>query len=192
MFKQVTIVGIGALGSHLVQFIRNEDITIKVIDHDRVEQKNVLSQFHAVKTVGKSKVQSLQQNMKFMFGANINIIPHKLNKDNVDALLENSDLVVDCLDNAEARILIQQYVRQNNIPCLHGALAADGQFGQVMWDERFKIDSENVTGEPTCHAGEQLPFISVISSLLAQSVHEFLVNNRMVSYQISPTSVFRV
>lgn len=192
MTKQVTIVGVGALGSHLVQFIRNEDAKIKCIDMDRVERKNTLSQFHGVKTIGKSKVQSLQQSMKFIFGTNIDIVPHKLTKDNIDVLLKKSDLVVDCLDNAESRLLIQNYVRSKNMPCLHGALAANGEFGQVMWDELFKIDLEPNSGAATCEQGDHLAFIGLVSVYLAKSVHEFLINNQKLSLQIYPTGVIKI
>ena len=44
--KAVIVVGVGALGSHVVQLLRNADATIRVIDFDKVEQKNVASQFH--------------------------------------------------------------------------------------------------------------------------------------------------
>ena len=55
----IVITGVGALGSHLVQFIRNEKTAIRVVDFDRVEQKNVLSQFYGRPGVGKNKVLAL-------------------------------------------------------------------------------------------------------------------------------------
>ena len=67
----IVIVGVGALGSHLVQFMRNEKIEIKIIDFDRVEQKNVMSQFHGKPGVGKSKVDALKQAMDFFFKTSI-------------------------------------------------------------------------------------------------------------------------
>lgn len=60
MANMIVIVGVGALGSHLVQFIRNEQVDIRIIDFDRVEQKNVMSQFHGKPGVGKSKVAALE------------------------------------------------------------------------------------------------------------------------------------
>lgn len=192
MPKQVTIVGVGALGSHLLQFIRNEDAKIKVIDFDRVERKNTMSQFHGVKTVGKSKVQSMQQGMKFMFGTSIDIVPHKLTDENVDAVLKGSDLIIDCLDNFEARTLVKDYAEDNEIPCIHGALAPNGEYGQVMWNENFRIDSEAGTDGATCENGEHLAFIALVSAYLARSVHEFLVNDRKLGFQVNPVGAIRV
>src|SRR5262245_66462519 len=95
----IIVVGVGALGSHVVQLIRNVGATIRVVDFDRVEQKNVASQFHAKQSVGKSKVVGLQQTMQFLFGLKIEVVPHKLVAENSNELLGKADLVIDCLDN---------------------------------------------------------------------------------------------
>jgi tRNA A37 threonylcarbamoyladenosine dehydratase len=82
----VCIIGAGALGSHLVQFLRNEKAAIKIIDFDVVEQKNVLSQFHGKPGVGKKKVAALQQTMDFLFKRPLSVINNKLVAENIDVL----------------------------------------------------------------------------------------------------------
>jgi len=188
----IVVVGVGALGSHVVQFLRNIDTEIRVVDFDRIEQKNVQAQFHTKNSVGKNKAQSLTQLMQFMYGRKIIPIPHKLTKNNTDQILSNANLILDCLDNAEARNIVQNYVRKNNLACLHGALSADGMFGRVVWDNIFTIDSESVVGAPTCEGGEHLPFIGLVASQMAQSVKKFLDNGRQTSYNISPISTFAI
>jgi molybdopterin/thiamine biosynthesis adenylyltransferase len=188
--KNVTVIGAGALGSHLILLLRNEAV-MKVIDYDRVEQKNVLAQFHGKPSVGKSKTQSLQQGMQFLFGVKLTTIPHRLTSENVKELLGGSDLVVDCLDNAESRIVVQEFVRKANIPCLHGAMAADGVFGRVVWDANFVIDSEGIAGAPTCENGEHLPFIGIVSALLARAAQEFLKTGKKIGYEFHPGGVIR-
>jgi molybdopterin/thiamine biosynthesis adenylyltransferase len=188
MAKRITVVGAGALGSNFVQFARNFEAQVRVIDFDKVEQKNTQSQFHPKNTVRKNKVLALQQTMQFLWGIKIDTIPHKLVEDNQNQLLSNTDLVVDCLDNGEARRLVQKYVRANKVPCVHGALAADGNFGQVVWDENFKIDDEPGVGAATCEAGEHLPFISIVSGFLARSAQEFLFSGKSINFLIYPLS----
>lgn len=188
----ITIVGIGALGSHVVLLLRNSGATIRVIDFDRVEQKNTSSQFHPVTTVGKSKVQGLQQTMNFLFKSKVDGVPHRLTKDNQRQLLGGSGLVIDCLDNGASRRLVQDFVRAEKIPCLHGALAADGGFGRVVWDEKFVIDDEPSIGAATCEDGQHLPFIVLVSSLLARAAQDFLLHGKRVGYQVHPTGVFAV
>lgn len=181
--KNVTIVGVGALGSHLVQLLRNE-ANLKVVDFDRVEQKNVLSQFHGKPGVNKLKVDGLKQTMQLLFGVKLDTASAKLTKDNDKQLLKGADLIVDCLDNGEARRVIQAYARGNNTPCLHGALAADGSFGRVIWDENFQVDDEAGAGVATCEDGAHLPFIALTSSYLARSAQEFLKSGKKVGFSI--------
>jgi len=182
--KKVTVVGVGALGSHVVQLLRN-DATLKVIDHDRVEQKNTLSQFHARNSVGKSKVQALQQAVNFLWGIKIEAVPHKLVADNAKQVLGGADLILDCLDNGDARRVIQGFVRDQGVPCLHGALAADGQLGRVVWDEDFSID-DTTAGAATCEDGEHLPFIGMTASNMARAAQEFLKSGKKIGFQVYP------
>lgn len=189
--KTVVIAGCGALGSHLVQFIRNEEIKIKIIDYQEVERKNILSQFHSSKFVGKSKIQSLQQTMHFLFGIKLDGVPHKISDNNIEILLKDSDLVIDCLDNGAARKLIQNFVRRNKIECLHGALSANGDFGQVIWDENFIIDVESSVGGATCENGEHLAFIAIVSAFLAKAIHQFLYDGKKIGFQVNPSGSFK-
>jgi molybdopterin-synthase adenylyltransferase len=190
MSKKIVIVGVGALGSHIVLFLRNV-ADIKIIDFDYIETKNILSQFHAKTSVGKAKTSALQQTMNFLFGTKITIVGNRLVENNASQLLSGADLIIDCLDNAEARRIIQNYVRKEKIPCLHGGLAADGAFGISIWDENYQIHDGPV-GVPTCENGDQLPFITLVSSYIALSAQEFLSRNHRFGYMISPQSATRV
>lgn len=187
---KITIVGVGALGSHVALFLRNE-AELKVIDFDRVDRKNVLAQFHGIPGVGKNKVQALQQAMQFLFGLKIGGIQHKLTKDNEVQLLADADLIIDCLDNAAAREIVQGFARQSKIPCLHGALAADGAYGRVVWDENFVIDSEGSGGAATCEGGEHLPFIAMVSALLARAAQEFVTKGKKIGFEVYPGGVIK-
>jgi len=189
--KTIVIVGVGALGSHAALLLRNVG-KLKVIDFDRVEQKNVLSQFHGKPGVGKNKVQALQQTMNFLFGLKVDGVPHKLVADNAKELLGGADLVLDCLDNGAARRVCQNFVRAASVPCLHGALAAaDGSFGRVVWDEGFVIDDETGVGAATCEDGAQLPFIAIVSSYLARAAQEYLVAGKKIGFSIHAGGAIR-
>jgi molybdopterin/thiamine biosynthesis adenylyltransferase len=186
--KNITIIGAGALGSHLVLFLRAPDMAMKVVDGDRVEQKNILSQFHTRMGLNRNKAQALQQALQGMFGANLQPVPHMLSKDNVDALLKGSDLVIDCVDNGEARRLIQGYVRKHGIPCLHGALAADGGMGRVVWDPLFTID-DAAQGQATCTAGDFLPLIAQTAACMAAVVQMWLQKGKEYNLQVLPGGI---
>lgn len=189
--KNVVIVGVGALGSHLLLFARNVEANFTVIDMDRVEQKNTMSQMHTGMGVGRNKAEALAKLMQGLFKQRIKPLPRRLTEDNVRQLLNDADLVVDCVDNGATRQLIQTFVREQGIPCVHGALSADGAFGRVVWDEKFAIDNENVAGEPTCEGGEHLPFITFVASILATQVRDFLNDGIKASFNIHPGGTTR-
>jgi len=188
--KKIIVVGVGALGSHVVQFVRSiPQIALTVIDDDRVEQKNVSSQFHPKQAVGRGKVLALQQTMSFLFSRRMVTVPHRLTSDNVETLLKDADLLVDCLDNAEARGLVQRYARRHEVACVHGALAADGSFGRVIWDGQFHIDQEPGEGAPTCENGEHLPFIAATAAHLALAIQRHLDDGAEVGFTLHPGGV---
>lgn len=189
MTSKVVIVGVGALGSHVVQFMRNMDVDLTVIDMDTVEMKNVASQFHAKGTVRKKKVEGLKQSMNFLFGTRLQTIPHKLTNDNVEQLLGGADLVVDCLDNAEARTCVQDFCSDEHIPCLHGALDGAGSFGRVIWSENFQIDAESAEGQATCEDGQFLPFIAITAAHVARAAQRFIEDDKRIGYTIHPGGV---
>jgi molybdopterin/thiamine biosynthesis adenylyltransferase len=189
---KITIIGVGALGSHLVQTLRNEEVTIKVIDFDRVEMKNVASQFHFKNGVGKKKTEALKAAMQFCYGRKIEVVSNKLTADNENQLLGGADLLIDCLDNGEARRIVQKFAREHGVPCLHGALAADGGFGRAIWDEDFVIDDVGDAGAPTCEDGEFLPFIQLTATYIAYAAQRFIKAGRKTGYSISPAGVEKI
>jgi len=190
--KKITIVGVGALGSHVAQFLRNEG-ALRVIDFDRVEAKNTLSQFHGKPGNGKLKVEALKGAMQFLWGTKLDTRNAKLELNNAFVLMRDSDLIIDCLDNGEARRVVQRFARENEAKpaTLHGALAADGGFGRVIWDDDFVVD-DDTTGAPTCEDGAHLPFIVTVSSLIARSAQVFLQTGKKIGWSIAPTHIERV
>lgn len=183
----VAIVGVGALGSHAGQLLRSlKGLRLRVIDFDRVERKNVASQFHGVKTVGRNKAQAFRQTMDFTFGTKVEAMPVRLTRDNAAELLGGMDLVVDCLDNGESRRTVQEFVREEGIPCIHAGISADGSFGLVVWDEAFTVDDEPSEGAATCEEGEHLPFISLLASTLAWCVQAYVEGGRRRGFQVNP------
>lgn len=203
--RHITVVGVGALGSHFVQFARSiPGAEFTLVDFDRTEAKNTLSQFHGKPGVGKLKVEALKGTLQFLWGMRVSVYPQKLDAANAEELLGRADLVVDALDNAEGRRVVQRWARERNaraqlrargqalpaalvpVEVLHGALApaAEG-FGQVVWDERFTPEDGAPGGaQATCQAGEALPFIGVVASYMALSAQAWLERGQKTNWQI--------
>lgn len=189
--RKVVLVGAGALGSHVALFGRNWPVKLTVVDFDRVEQKNVLAQFHSKMGVGKNKATALQQALQGLYGLKVDAVPHRLGPDNVEALLGGADLVLDCVDNAPTRLVIQGYVRAHGIACLHGALAPDGAYARLMWDPLF-VPDEGADGAATCEDGAHLAFVALVSAKLAWLAQEFLDSGRQRSCHVLPHGLVAV
>jgi len=192
--ERIIIIGVGALGSHVSLLLRNlcKLYEILVIDFDKIEIRNIQSQFHSKMGLGRNKAQALQQALQGLFNIKVQAIPHKLTLDNADNLLDAATLIIDCTDNIATRQIIQSFVRRHKIPCLHGALSADGGFGRVIWDEHFVADAEGKEGQATCEDGEQLPMFALAAAQLAVSAQKFLKDGAKQSFQVTPTGIIRL
>lgn len=190
--KTVTIVGMGALGSHMLLFARNWNVNLRIIDFDKIESKNIQSQFHTKMGSGKNKAKALQAALQGMFGIKISALSTKLMGNNQVQLLMESDLIVDCTDNFKARDIIQEYCEDIALPCLHGCLSADGTLARVVWTEDFKPDKEDVDGDATCEDGRNVAFHAMAGALLAQTAQTFLEKEVKRSWQLTPASLMRL
>ncbi len=188
MDTRILVIGAGALGSHLVLLGRNWHAKLVAIDFDRVEGKNTLSQFHSRMGLGRNKALALQQAMQGLFGVKIEAVPHRMTEDNAHTLMAEAALVVDCVDDSKTRRVIRSTCMALGIPCLHGALAADGQYGRVMWSEDFHVD-DGCEGEATCEDGQHLPFIGVVSACLASTVQNYLTSGKRQSFHVRPDGI---
>lgn len=184
---KITVVGVGGLGSHAVQFLRNQG-SITVVDFDRVEAKNTMSQFHAIKSLRQLKVAAIRQLMQMLWGTRVEVRSSKLVANNVEALLHGADLVVDCLDNTEGRKLVQAFVRAHEVPCVHAAISADSLVGRVVWDDKFIVDEDGGAEGATCEDGEALPMLAMVAAHLALSVQSW-TSGAQVSLHITKKNV---
>lgn len=189
---RVVIVGMGALGSHLLLFARNWEADLRVIDFDKVESKNTQSQFHTKMGQGKQKSMALMQGMQGMWGLKIHGVVAKVGTTNLECLLGDADLVIDCTDNFKARDIIQEYCGGLGINCLHGCLSADGGLARIVWTEDFKPDKEDVDGDATCEDGRNVAFHALAGAMIAQIAQKYLEEEVKQSWQLTPFSMNRL
>lgn len=189
---RIAFCGVGALGSTAVFLCRNLDATLRLIDFDRVESKNLLAQVYVKQSVGKNKADALKLQLWNFWGVRAEAHGVRLSETNVEALLADADLLVDCFDNIASRTLLSDFARASHKPLVHAALSGDGSFGLVRWDARFAPDAEDQAGQATCEGGEHLPLIGLLAATLARTIQDWasagIERNSMVSLA-SVTSV---
>ncbi|CAN5925055.1 hypothetical protein BH11MYX4_BH11MYX4_50550 [soil metagenome] len=189
--KRVVFAGVGALGSNAVVLCRNLAVQLVLVDFDRVESKNCLSQAYVKPSVGKNKADALKLQLSNFWGVKAESFGVRLGEDNVATLCGAADLVVDAFDNASSRRLLSAWARGASRTLVHAAVSADGTFGIVRWDERFTPDEEGTPGAATCEGGEHLPLIAVVAATLARAVQDFVTTGARRDAMISLSGVTR-
>jgi molybdopterin/thiamine biosynthesis adenylyltransferase len=188
---RVVICGVGALGSTAVQYCRNLEAELRLVDFDRVESKNLAAQWFVKQSLGKHKAEAIRLQLANFYGVKAEAMTVRLAATNAAQLLAGATLAVDCFDNADSRLTLSDAARAAGIPLVHGALAADGTFGLVRWDERFTPDREDAPGQPTCEGGEHLPMIGLVGATLARAIQDFVRSGAHNDYMISLSGIVR-
>jgi hypothetical protein len=133
----------------------------------------------------------LRLQLKNFYGVKAEALGVRMGSKNVAQLLEGCELAVDCLDNYARREILSAHAQEKSIPLLHSAVAADGTFGLVRWDEGFVADREDVEGQATCNTGEYLPLIGLVGATLARAIQEFARAGSQFDYMISLSGIAR-
>jgi len=188
---KIAICGVGALGSTTVQLCRNLAAELRVIDFDRVESKNLAAQWFVKQSLGKNKAEAVRLQLANFYGIKAEAMTVRLAANNAAQLLADVSLAVDCFDNADSRLVLSEAARAAGLPLVHAALAGDGTFGMVRWDERFTPDREDTAGQATCEGGEHLPLIGMVGATLARAIQDFVKDGSQRDYLVALSGVTR-
>ncbi len=130
--SKVAVVGVGGLGSPVAYYLAAAGVNLLLVDDQSPELSNLNRQLlHWEEDVGKRpKALSAKWKLK-RFNSDIEIETYtgRLDETNIDDVLENVDILVDCLDNFETRYLLDEYAHRKRIPLVHAAV--EGFYGQI-------------------------------------------------------------
>ena len=124
--SKVLVVGAGGLGCPLLLYLANSGIgTIGIADDDKIEISNLNRQIiFNTSDVGKSKVTQVKKVIKKINKKiKIFIYPKKINKKNIDNILNNFDIICDGTDNFKSRYLINDYCLENKKILISAAIS---------------------------------------------------------------------
>lgn len=118
----VVVIGIGGVGSWVAEALaRNAVGTITLIDLDNVAESNVNRQIHALdENFGKPKITAMAERIHTINPlCQIVEIEDFVTQDNISKLLNfNCNVIVDCVDDAKAKIALAVFCKQASIPLL--------------------------------------------------------------------------
>ncbi|GAG18541.1 unnamed protein product, partial [marine sediment metagenome] len=127
----ITVVGAGGTGCEVLKNLSLLGIGhLVIVDPDTVEFSNLSRQlFYTKDDVGKPKATVAASKIAFL-NADVELEAYPIEIQELpDTKLLQSDLILGCLDNWHARMYINSFCRENNIPLIDSA--TDGYIGRV-------------------------------------------------------------
>jgi len=121
----VFIAGAGGLGSPVAIYLTVAGIgNIRICDYDTPDITNLNRQIlHNHKRFGINKAVSAKMTLEELNPhVNIEALPYKITEDNIDDLIGNSDIIVDCMDNFSTRYILNRFAIKKKIPLVHGSI----------------------------------------------------------------------
>jgi molybdopterin/thiamine biosynthesis adenylyltransferase len=135
---RVALCGAGAIGSNLTDNLARQGVAnLRVIDHDRVEERNISTQLYGESDVGVWKVEALHNRLFRATGIEIEPVRKELTGGNARQLLKDGDLIIDAFDNSAGRLAVQEFARAAGVACLHVGLFED--YCEVVWDDAYRV-----------------------------------------------------
>lgn len=123
---KVLIIGVGGLGSPLALYLTAAGVgTIGIVDADKVALSNLQRQIiHSTQDVGRLKVESAFDSMKNLNPeVKVNAYPVMLSELNAPQILQDYDIVADCTDSFETRIMVSTLCEKAGKPYVFGSVA---------------------------------------------------------------------
>ncbi|MBN1834626.1 MAG: HesA/MoeB/ThiF family protein [Spirochaetales bacterium] len=128
----VFIAGAGGLGSPVALYLAAAGVgTLRICDAGRVELSNLNRQIlHGQEDIGRDKAASAADRLARLNPAvQVVALTDAITRERIRGLVGEASLMVDCLDNFDARFVINQFALESGIPFIHAGV--QGLCGQI-------------------------------------------------------------
>jgi molybdopterin-synthase adenylyltransferase len=132
---RVAVVGCGATGSAVASLLARAGVgTIRIIDRDYVEASNLQRQTLFDESDARESLPKAIAAARRIAAFNSHIVVEPqvtdLIPENIESLLQGSDLILDGTDNFETRYLVNDHAVKNGLPWIYAA--AVGSYGVTL------------------------------------------------------------
>lgn len=166
---RVTVCGAGALGANITESLaRIGFVNLKIIDRDRVEERNLSTQPYYRSDIGAQKAKILANTIYRAIGAKVEAVASELNDGNAAKLLDG--IVLDCFDNSASRQIVKDVCLAKGLECLHAGLA-DG-YAEFIWNEFYRVPSD--AQDDICDYPLARNLVMLATALAAESLITFV------------------
>ncbi len=123
--SKIAIVGCGGLGTSAAQYLSMSGVgDLLLIDYDKIDLSNLNRQtLFTEEEIGKRKSKTLSEKLKKINSdARISFLSKKLTAKTISSYLNSYDMILDCTDNFESRILINEFCHEKKKILVSAAL----------------------------------------------------------------------
>ena len=123
--SKVLVVGCGGLGGNIIEYLTRAGVgSLIVVDGDVFEESNLNRQILSTSgNIGQKKALAAAERVKAIDpSVDVKPVCEFLTKENASALMADTDLVVDALDNAAARLVLEDAAAEAGLAVVHGAI----------------------------------------------------------------------
>lgn len=178
----ISICGAGALGANITENLARSGFgKIKVIDRDRIEERNLSTQPYYRSDINAFKAKILANNLYRALGVNIEPQTKELTPENSAQMLSNSGIIIDTFDNSIGRQAVKDYAALTNIPCLHIGLAND--YGEIIWNQNYRVPSP--TNDDVCDYPLARNLVILTVAVACEVIFTFVVRSQQQNFTIT-------
>ncbi|MGD8267221.1 MAG: HesA/MoeB/ThiF family protein [Desulfobacterales bacterium] len=183
------IVGAGGLGGTVAEVLARIGVgRLRLIDGDRFEEHNLNRQrFAHTDNLGRNKARAGKTQIERINPAvEVTDLAVFLDASNADELIGDANVVIDCLDQLDARLVLQKACRRQEVPLVSAAVA--GTSGQLTVIFPGDAGLENLIGDIAADETRgvetrlgNLPFaVSTLASLEAAEAVKILLGQNVL------------
>ncbi|HLO84455.1 MAG TPA: ThiF family adenylyltransferase [Nostocaceae cyanobacterium] len=178
----VTICGAGALGANITENLARSGFgKLRVIDRDRIEERNLSTQPYYRSDVGAYKAKILTNSLYRALGVAVDGRNQELTTNNAKQLLEGSSLVLDTFDNSTSRQAVFDYCQVAQIPCLHVGLASD--YAEIIWNPVYRVPSP--VNDDVCDYPLARNLVILTVAVACEVVVNFVASGQQQSFTVT-------
>ncbi|MBI2146533.1 HesA/MoeB/ThiF family protein [Candidatus Woesearchaeota archaeon] len=182
----VAVLGLGGLGTVATELLVRAGVEkLIIIDRDVVEESNLSRQIlYAAADIGRSKAMAAKERLNTINpGAIIAAEAIHFDAGNCTTL-ETAEIVLDCTDNLQTRLVLNDYCRKNNKKWIYGAAIKTVGYVMPIFPEGpcVRCFLKEVQLETCEMVGVLNTVTSSIAALQVQIALELLVGKNVPSY----------
>ncbi|MBP1992176.1 ThiF family adenylyltransferase [Paenibacillus eucommiae] len=208
MGKAVLIVGMGALGTVLANHLVRAGVgRVRFVDRDYVEKSNLQRQMlydeEDVRHAYPKVIAAEKKLSKINSGVRLEPIVADVTAHNVDALLQDMDLVLDGTDNFQTRFLLNDACWKLGIPFTYGGAVSSRGMSAIFVPGatpclRCFIQTADGSGQTCDTIGVISPVVDIVASYQAVEALKYLVEahgqrrNSLVTFDLWHNQFFEM